>query len=261
MQELVHHPTRPLLELLPRSQLFNELHLHAGPNTQDAVFLVCVAHQDAAFCRLHRNHLEILILPLQEVAYAIKGSSCAHARHQIIHFAATLAPDLRPGGVQMGFGVVWVLELLGAPDCLVLGHQVFHVCQHTRHTLGWGCEVHLSAEFPTCDEALVERGKLRHHDDAFVALRCSSHGHADSSVSTGSFNNSGFPRCDRASLLSFLDYTLGDAVLHRTSWVLHLKFDKHVDPRSCAPLQLDHRSLTDSIQHAFDIILVDISTL
>mmetsp|Transcript_18412 Transcript_18412/g.46646 ORF Transcript_18412/g.46646 Transcript_18412/m.46646 type:complete len:218 (-) Transcript_18412:163-816(-) len=171
--------------------------------------------------RLHSHHLDIRVLLREEAACTSNGSTCTHASNEVVHLAAGLLPDLRSSGGVVDVGIGLVVELVGQEVVRVGSHQRLGVSSQAWEALGRRRQVYLSSELTTDGVALLEGRQLWHDDDALVAFRGADHGQPDASVAARVLYHSA-TRLQLALGLSCLDHALGDAVLYRSSRVLHL---------------------------------------
>ena len=141
----------------------------------------------------------------------------ADARHEDVHAAVGVVPDLRAGGLDVGLGVGGVHELAGDEGVGNLFCQLVGLGDGTLHALGALAQHQLCAVSLHQLAALDAHG-LRHDDDDAVTLGGSYGGQTDAGVAGGGLNDDG-TGLEFAGGLGVVDHLLGDTVLDGTGRV------------------------------------------
>ena len=81
----------------------------------------------------HRHNADVGVLLLEIAAGAADGAAGADTRHEDIHMALGVPPDLRPGGFIVGGGVGGVIKLAGDEAAGDLPGQLFRLGYRTGH--------------------------------------------------------------------------------------------------------------------------------
>eukprot|EP00315_Gephyrocapsa_oceanica_P036454 CAMPEP_0185440860 /NCGR_PEP_ID=MMETSP1365-20130426/40999_1 /TAXON_ID=38817 /ORGANISM="Gephyrocapsa oceanica, Strain RCC1303" /LENGTH=427 /DNA_ID=CAMNT_0028046285 /DNA_START=180 /DNA_END=1464 /DNA_ORIENTATION=- len=258
VRKLVDCAPRPFGPLLAGRQLLDERQLQVGPDPDDAVHASRRADQHTRLGGLDADDAARGLLRLEVLARPVERASRPRARHEAVHLAVGLLPDLRAGASQVRERVVFRVELRGGPVVRVLldelGRVPNQVLDRLREVvLHHRREVHVAPKLAYEDVALVHAWDLRHHDDALVALGGRHHRQPDAGVARRGLDNGGTRRVDIAALLRLFDHRECDPVLDRAARVLHLELEIHLSFRIADdPPQPDHGRRPDNLSDALN---------
>ena len=161
--------------------------------------------------RLHAHDADIRALLLEEAARTGQGAAGADARHEHVHLAFGILPDLGAGGAVMGAGVGRVFKLAQHQRAGDLPRQRFRPVHGALHAGRAGRQNDLCAVGRQQLAALHAHG-LGHDEHGAVASGRRHGGQADAGVARGGLDN-GRAGLKNAPLLRVEDHAQGDAVL------------------------------------------------
>ena len=202
------------------------------------------AGEDGGLSRLHRHHADGGVLLLQIAARASDGAAGTHSRHQHVHAAVGVPPQLGTGGLVVGPGVGGVVELVGHPRAWGALQQLLRPLNGAAHTPGPFGEHQLRPQSGQQAAPLLTHG-LRHGEHHPVAPLAADVGQGHAGVAAGGLHNHR-AGLEQAPLLGVQNHVKACPVLGGGQGVKALQLGQHPCPGG-KPLQPKQGGVPDQL--------------
>ena len=194
--------------------------------------------------RVSQHTLYGRVLFLQILHNARIGAAAARARHEVIHLAIEVAPDLRAGGLVVGQRVRGVVELPQRDRAGDRRAQKVGLCFRAKHAALSGRVDDLRAKRP--HQGLLLLAELcRHHEDHPVAPVQRREGDAQAGIARSGLHD-GAAGPDESVPLRLIQHIPANAILHAARRVHQLQLGVQVHTfRQIEVVQLYQRRVAD----------------